>query len=92
MTTLDRINELLAANGKTLLSTIVVHMSDVQSRYNRCELFRKIVNTKFDLEKLKTTGYTLQEVLTTGTNVLGDEIDRFVLFSLKKYINAQAAK
>lgn len=75
--------------GQELLHKIKVNFNDVQSQYLNCMLMQKVVEIKLDMEKLKTVGYTLQEVLDGTTGISHDEAERFVLIKMQEFIKAR---
>lgn len=93
MTTLQIINQLASEQpeGKDVLNNIIVTTKSIGNQFVNCDLMRSIVTIKFDLEKLNTSGYTLQEVLDGGAGVAHDEVERFVLQKLQEYISARNA-
>jgi hypothetical protein len=72
--------------GRNLLNTIKVKMSDVESQYHDCDLFKKVIHVKFDINKLESKGYSLQEILELGKGIMYDETERFVLNKLEEFI------
>lgn len=91
MTIKDQIQRIAAGTpeGIAILQNIVIGMNDIESQYHSCVAFQKVVEIKFDINKLKSNGYTLQEVLELGAGVLYDETERFVLIKLMEYIAKQ---
>jgi len=94
MTTRDIINDTCNSQpeGMELLHSIKVNFNDVQSQYLGCLLMQKIVEIKLDMNKLKTDGYTLQEVLDGCAGIVHDEAERFVLMKLQQFVNPRIAK
>lgn len=90
MKTIDIINDLLAKQpaGTDLLNNITVNIKDVQRGYDKCELMKKIIDTKFAAKQYE--GYTLKEILDIGTGIVSDEVEKFVLNKLQTYVNANA--
>jgi len=74
--------------GPGILDTIKVKMSDVEYQYHTCDLFKKAVDTKFNMDKLINDGYSLNEILNIGAGILSDETERLVLKKLREYIKA----
>lgn len=88
MTTLAIINSTINARpeGEDLLKTIVIKLEDVQIQYHNCEFFQSVLNLKFNLETLKTKGYSLQEILDNSDGIVSGELHKFVLNTLQTYI------
>lgn len=89
MNVLESIKELAKARlgGTTALGEVLITFDDVKDQYLSCDLFQKVVAIKFDLNKLKTTGYSLQEVLDLGQGLMQEETEKLVYLKLQEYIN-----
>lgn len=89
MTELDIINATLASHpeGRSLLTKIRVRTND--TTYHDCEFLRRIVSIKFNLEKLETEGYTLQEILDGSDGFLAPLAHNLVLARIQQYIREQ---
>ena len=89
MTTIDIINSTLAAHpeGRSLLTKIKVKTADTS--YHDCEYMQRVVASKFDLNKLNTDGYTLQEVLDNAQGIIYEEAHKFILAKIQAYIREQ---
>jgi hypothetical protein len=75
--------------GRGLLNSIKINMKDIESQYHACDMFKRVVDIKFDMNKLANEGYTLQEILDLGSGVICDETERFVLKKLQEYIRSK---
>lgn len=78
--------------GMELLDIIKVTFNDVQSQYLNCMLMQKMVEIKLDMEKLKSKGYTLNEVLIGTAGVGHEEAERFVLIKLQEFVKARESQ
>lgn len=77
--------------GDKLMDEVVVTMSTVNDQYLNCKYLQSIVNIKFDVEVLRTTGYTLRQIQDASNGVIHDEADRFILERLQQFIAARDA-
>ncbi len=89
MNVLESIKELARTrlNGLDPLNTVIIKFDDIKDQYLSCELFQKVVLIKFDIEKLKNVGYSLQEVLDLGQGLMQEETEKLVYLKLQEYIN-----
>lgn len=72
--------------GEKLLDTIMVSMSSVQDQYTNCMYMQKVVAVKFDENVLRNGGYSLRQILDASTGIVHDEVQRFVLEKLQRFI------
>jgi hypothetical protein len=89
MNTMEIIDATLASHpeGRSILTKIKVKTAD--TTYHDCEYLRRIVSVKFDINKLDSEGYTLQEVLDQAQGIIYEEAHKFVLAKIQAYIREQ---
>jgi hypothetical protein len=94
MTTLDEIKKICNSQpeGMELLNIIKVDFSHVEDQYHDCAYFQKLVAIKYDLEKLKSGGYSLREVLEESKGIVLADVEIFVLERLQKFIFARTPR
>lgn len=78
--------------GRELLNIIKVDFSQVQDQYYNCNYLQRVVEIKFDINKLKSDGYTLKELLDISEGILAIEGGEFVLHTLRKFLAARTPR
>jgi hypothetical protein len=74
--------------GRKILNKIKINTSVAVNQFNNCDLLNSIIKVKFDVDKAKNEGYSLQEILDVSDGILKSEFEKFVLSELQKYISS----